>query len=76
MKIVREPRRRRTVGDESVDLLAHICEVMGLFPREGDQALAEWVAKMKAERKAGAAVKKSRRAGSSQGGRTKRRPQQ
>jgi len=76
MKIARRPRRRRTAGDESVDLLAHVCEVMGLFPREGDQALAEWVAKMKAERQAGAAVKKSRRAGSYQGARTKRRPQQ
>jgi hypothetical protein len=59
-----------------VDLLAHVCEVMGLFPRAGDQALAEWVAKMKAERQAGAAVKKSRRAGSSQGARPKRRTQQ
>ena len=59
-----------------MDLLAHVCEVMGLFPSEGDQALAEWVDKMKAERLAGAAVKKRRRAGSSRGGRTPRRPQQ
>jgi len=59
-----------------VDLLAHVCEIIGLFPHAGDQTLTEWVAKMKAERQAGAAVKKSRRAGSSQGARPKRRTQQ
>lgn len=73
-KTTRGSRRRRSAGDETGDLLAHVCEVMGLFPREGDQALAEWIARMKAEGQAGAAVKKSRRAGSSRRARTKRRP--
>jgi hypothetical protein len=73
-KTTRGSRRRKSAGDETVDLLAHVCEVMGLFPREGDQALAEWIARMKAERQAGAAVQKSRRAGSSRCGWTNRRP--
>lgn len=73
-KTTRGSRRRRPAGDETGDLLAHVCEVMGLFPREGDQALAEWIARMKAERQTGAAAKKSRRAGSSRRVRTKRRP--
>jgi hypothetical protein len=72
-KATRGSRRRKSAGDETVDLLAHVCEVMGLFPREGDQALAEWMARMKAERQTGAAVQRSRRAGSSRRARTKRR---
>jgi hypothetical protein len=73
-KTTRGSRRRKSAGDETVDLLAHVCEVMGLFPREGDQALAEWMARVKAESQAGAAVQKSRRAGSSRRARTKRPP--
>ena len=73
-KTTRGSRRRRSAGDETVDLLAHVCEIMGLFPRAGDQALAEWIARMKAEEQAGAADKKSRRAGSSRRARPKRRP--
>jgi hypothetical protein len=73
-RTTRGSRRRKSAGDETVDLLAHVCEVMGLFPREGDQALAEWIARMKAERQAGAADQKSRCAGSSRRARTKRRP--
>jgi hypothetical protein len=46
-----------------VDLFAHVCEVMGLFPNEANQALAELVGRMKAERLTGAAGKKGRRAG-------------
>ena len=72
-KTTQGSRRRKSAGDETVDLLAHVCEVMGLFPREGDQALAEWVARMKAERLAGAAVRKRRRAGSSRRARPPRR---
>ena len=61
--MARRPRRRRNAGGNSVDLFAHICEVMGLFPNEANQALAELVGRMKTERLAGAAVKRGRRAG-------------
>jgi hypothetical protein len=61
--MARSARRRRNGGGDSVDLFAHVCEVMGLFPNEANQALAELVGRLKAERLSGAAVKKSRRAG-------------
>jgi len=61
--MARQPRRRKGAGEDAVDLFAHVCEVMGLFPKEGNEALAELVGRMKAERLAGAAVKQGRRAG-------------
>ena len=56
-----------------MDLFAHVCEVMGLFPTEGNEALAELVGRMKAGRLSGAAVKGDRRAGYRDGGPVKRR---
>jgi hypothetical protein len=47
---------------------------MRLFPSAGDQAIAELVGRMKAEKQAGAAIGKSRRSGGR--GRTKRRVRQ
>jgi len=44
-------------------LLANLCAVMALFPAAGDAAFGEMVAKMKADRAAGAATAKGRRAG-------------
>ncbi|MFA5056966.1 MAG: hypothetical protein WC485_02540 [Opitutaceae bacterium] len=56
-----------------MDLLEHICEIMGLFPSESDQALAELVGRMNAEKQTGAATGKSRRAGLSGGKPARRR---
>ena len=54
------PGARRT---GAADLLANLCAVMALFPAAGDAAFGEMVAKMKADRAAGAATAKGRRAG-------------
>ncbi|MDD2762392.1 MAG: hypothetical protein PHE83_00295 [Opitutaceae bacterium] len=56
-----------------MNLLAHVCEIMGLFPSESDQALAELVGRMNAEKRTGAATGKSRRAGLPKGKRAGRR---
>jgi hypothetical protein len=56
--------RRRHDANRSADLLAHVCEVMELFPVAGEQAIAELVGKMQTDRPAGAAAGKRRRAGS------------
>jgi hypothetical protein len=66
--MARRPRRRKGARDAAVDLFAHVCEVMGLFPKEGNEALAELVGRMKVGRLSGAAVKQGRRAGSSRNG--------
>jgi len=55
----RRRRRRRAAPD----LLTHLCEIMKLFPDEGDRALAELVGRMRVDGRAGAAVEESRRAG-------------
>ena len=52
-------RRRRASGD----LLAHVCEIVALFPDEGAQALAELVGRLGGHGRAGAAVAKGCRAG-------------
>jgi len=57
-------RRRRQKSD---DLLTHVCEIMKLFPDEGDRALAELVGRIRVDGQAGAAVGKSRRAGNRSG---------
>jgi len=46
---------------------------MALFPAAGDAAIAEMVAKMQAEKAAGAATRKSRRAGTPRGRRRRAR---
>jgi hypothetical protein len=56
--------RRRHDANRSAGLLAHVFEVMELFPAAGDQAIAELVGKMQAARPAGAAARQRRRAGS------------
>ena len=67
------PQRRKRPDAEngSVNLLAHVCEVMGLFPRESELALAELVARIRSEKPTGAAARNSRRAGPVSGARAK-----
>jgi len=71
--MARQPRHRRGAGNDAVNLFAHVCEVMGLFPKEGNEALAEMVGRMKAGRLSGAAVNDGRRAGFPGTGRGRRR---
>jgi hypothetical protein len=40
---------------DATDLFAHVCEVMGMFPNAGDQAIAEFVGRLKREKQAGSA---------------------
>ena len=61
----RGKRRARAAANDPTSLLAHICEVMGLFPAAGEQVLVELAGGMKTERRTGAAVQRGRRAGHS-----------
>jgi hypothetical protein len=43
--------RRAPVGDRpGMELLSHLCDVMGLFPAVGEAAIGELAGKMMAER--------------------------
>jgi hypothetical protein len=68
-----QKRKRKDAENGSVNLLAHVCEVMGLFPRESELALAELVARIRSEKLTGAAAKIGRRAGPVNGARAKPR---
>jgi hypothetical protein len=46
-------------------LLSHVCEVIGLFPHAGDEAIAEWMA--------GVLTGRQRRARAAQGSKRRRR---
>jgi hypothetical protein len=43
-------QQKWAAGQDRISLFAHLCEVMGLFPRAGNLAIAEMVTKLRTER--------------------------
>ena len=47
----RRVRSRRTAALEGMDLFGHLCEVMGLFPEAGHEAVGEIAGRLMTERR-------------------------